>query len=181
MPHPRLATFQAEADKVVKTLLVEFSKLQTGRANASLIEHVEVEAYGHRQQLRTMAGISVQDARTLVIQPWDKSIMTNIEKALQTVNLGSTPVNDGVVIRINLPPMTEERRKDLVKVIHKLAEEAKVTIRQHRQVALDKIKNEEKDEDARFTQQDDVQKLVDKANSDIDNVKKKKEEEIMKV
>lgn len=181
MVHPRLIGFNAETDKVVKFLLAEFSKLQTGRANASLVDHLEVEAYGHRQQLRTLAGITVQDARTIVIQPWDKSIMTHVEKALQVANLGTSPVNDGHVIRLNLPPMTEERRRDLSKVVHKLAEEAKVSIRQQRQAVLDKIKTEEKDEDARYTQQDELQKLVDKANAQIEEVKKRKEEEIMKV
>ena len=181
MPHARLVAFAAEADKVVKFLLTEFSKLQTGRANASLVEHVEVEAYGHRQQLRTLAGITVQDAKTIVVQAWDKSVLTNIEKALQTANLGCNPVNDGHVIRLILPQMTEERRKDLTKVVHKLAEEAKVSVRQQRQTVLDKIKTEEKDEDQRYTQQDELQKLVDKANEQIEDVKKKKETEIMTV
>ena len=181
MTHVRLAPFQTEADNVIKYLLAEFSKLQTGRANASLVDHVEVEAYGHRQALKTLAGVSIQDARTIVIQPWDRTIMSNVEKALQQADLGASPVNDGTVIRLNLPQMTEERRKDLVKIIQKLAEEAKISIRQHRQTVLDKIKAEEKDEDARYTQQDDLQKMVDKANGDIENVRKKKEEEIMKV
>ena len=181
MPHPRLIAFGAEVDKVVKFLLTEFSKLQTGRANASLIDHLEVEAYGHRQQLRTLAGIAIQDARTIVVQSWDRSILSNVEKALQVANLGTSPVNDGHVIRINLPPMTEERRQQLSKVVHKLAEEAKVSVRQQRQTVLDKIKAEEKDEDARYTQQEELQKLVDKANSQIDDVKKKKEQEIMTV
>jgi ribosome recycling factor len=181
MPHPRLVTFAAETDKVVKFLLAEFSKLQTGRANAALVEHVEVEAYGHRQQLRTLGGITVQDARTIVIQPWDKSILTNVEKALQTANIGCNPMNDGNVIRLNLPQMTEDRRKDLTKVVHKLAEEAKVSVRQQRQAVLDKIKTEEKDEDARYTQQEELQKIVEKANAQIEDVKKKKETEIMTV
>ncbi|MDD5751329.1 MAG: ribosome recycling factor [Candidatus Peribacteraceae bacterium] len=181
MPHPRLTSFATETDKVVKFLLAEFSKLQTGRASAALVDHLEVEAYGHRQQLRTMAGITVQDARTIVIQPWDKSVMGNMEKALQTANLGTNPVNDGHVIRINLPPMTEDRRKDLTKVVHKLAEEAKISVRQQRQTVLDKIKAEEKDEDARYSQQDELQKLVEKANEQIEDIRKKKEQEIMTV
>ena len=181
MPHPRLIAFAAETDKVVKFLLTEFSKLQTGRASSSLVDHIEVEAYGHRQQLKTLAGVTVQDARSLVIQPWDHSILANVEKALQTANLGTSPVNDGHVLRVNLPPMTEERRKELTKVVQKLSEEAKISLRQHRQTVLDKIKTEEKDEDARFTQQDDLQKLVDKANVQIEELRKKKEQEVMTV
>jgi ribosome recycling factor len=145
------------------------------------VDHLEVEAYGHRQQLRTVAGITVQDARTIVIQPWDKSIMASVERALQMANLGTAPVNDGHVLRINLPPMTEDRRRDLSKVVHKLAEEAKVSVRQQRQMVLEKIKSEEKDEDARYTQQDELQKLVDRANAQIEDVRKKKEQEIMTV
>lgn len=181
MPSPRVTAFTTEADKVLKFLQNEFSKLQTGRASASLVDHLEVEAYGHRQQLKTLAGVTVQDARSLVIQPWDRSIISNVEKALQLANLGTSPVNDGQVLRINLPPMTEERRKELVKVVQRLAEEAKITLRQHRQAVLDKIKTEEKDEDARFTQQDDLQKLVDKANLQIEDLRKKKEQEVMTV
>ncbi|MFH1444761.1 MAG: ribosome recycling factor [Candidatus Peregrinibacteria bacterium] len=181
MPSPRVAVFSAETEKVLKFLQNEFSKLQTGRASAALVDHVDVEAYGHHQQLRTLAGISVQDARTIVIQPWDRSVMVNIEKALQIVDLGASPVNDGQVIRINLPPMTEDRRKDLTKVVQRLAEEAKITVRQHRQTILDTIKNEEKDEDVRYTQQDELQKLVDKANQSIEELRKRKEEEVMTV
>lgn len=181
MPHPRLVAFSADVDKVLKFLLAEFSKLQTGRANASLVDHVEVEAYGHRQQLKTLAGITVQDARSLVIQPWDRSILANVEKALQMANLGTSPVNDGQVLRINLPPMTEERRKELTKVVQKMTEEAKITLRQHRQAVLDKIKTEEKDEDARFSQQEEIQKLVDKTNLQIEELRKKKEQEVMTI
>ncbi|MDD5041266.1 MAG: ribosome recycling factor [Candidatus Peribacteraceae bacterium] len=181
MSSPRVAAFGTESDKVLKFLQTEFSKLQTGRASAALVDHLEVEAYGHRQQLKTLAGVTVQDARSLVIQPWDRSILANVEKALQTANLGTSPVNDGQVLRINLPPMTEERRKELTKVVQKLAEEAKITIRQHRQAVLDKIKTEEKNEDARFTQQDELQKLVDKVNLQIEELRKKKEQEVMTV
>lgn len=146
-----------------------------------LVDHLEVEAYGHRQQLKTLAGVTVQDARSLVIQPWDHSILTNIEKALQLANLGTAPVNDGHVLRINLPQMTEDRRKELTKVVQRLAEEAKITIRQNRQAILDKIKTEEKDEDVRYTQQDELQKLVDKANQAIEEARKQKEQEVMTV
>ena len=107
--------------------------------------------------------------------------MGNVEKALQAANLGTNPVNDGHVIRINLPPMTEDRRKDLSKVVSKLAEEARISVRQQRIAVLDTIKAEEKDEDARYTQQEELQKLVEKANAQIEDVKKKKETEIMTI
>ncbi|MFH0851847.1 MAG: ribosome recycling factor [Candidatus Peregrinibacteria bacterium] len=181
MPSPRVAAFSAETDKILRFLQTEFGKLQTGRASAALVDHLEVEAYGHRQPLKTLAGVTVQDARSLVIQPWDRSILADVERALQMANLGTSPVNDGQVLRINLPPMNEERRKELTKVVQKFSEEARITLRQHRQAVLDKIKAEEKDEDARFTQQDEIQKLVDKANLQIEELRKKKEQEVMTV
>ncbi|MDD4318979.1 MAG: ribosome recycling factor [Candidatus Peribacteraceae bacterium] len=176
----RIATFHAEVEKVLQHLKQEFGKLQTGRANASLVEHIDVEAYGVRQQLRAIAGVSVQDARTIVIQPWDRTVLQAIEKALSLVDLGSSPVNDGVVIRITLPPMTEERRSHLKKVVSSLSEEAKITVRKHRQNALDSIKTE-KDEDVKETLQKDLQKAVEEANAQIQDAAKKKEEEVMKV
>jgi len=180
MLDPRLASFQANADKVLAHLRGEFSKLQTGRANAALVEHIEVEAYGSRQPMKAVAGVSVQDARTIVVQPWDRSVLQNVEKALQLANLGASPVNDGAVIRINLPPMTEERRTQLKKVVSQLAEESRISLRKHRQEAHDIIKTE-KDEDVKETLLEDLQKHVDAANAAIADVSKKKEEEIMKV
>lgn len=180
MPDPRITQFQKDAEKILHFLHGEFSKLQTGRANAALVEHVDVDAYGQRVQLKTVAGISVQDARTIVIQPWDKSVLAAVEKALQMANLGTNPVNDGVVLRINLPPMTEERRKDLVKIVQKLTEEARISIRQARQETHDRIK-EEKDEDVKRTLTNSLQQEVDAINAKIDETRKKKEEEIMKV
>jgi ribosome recycling factor len=175
-----LSQFLTATENVLSHLRGEFAKLQTGRANAALVEHIEVDAYGQKQQLRTVAGISVADARTIVIQPWDRSVIQAIEKALQQVDLGSSPVNDGVVIRINLPPMTEERRSHLKKVVSTLAEEAKITIRKHRQEAQDKIKVE-KDEDVKETLLEQLQKAVDDANARITDLSKKKEEEVMKI
>lgn len=175
-----ISRFQQEAEKILTYLHGEFSKLQTGRASAALIEHVEVEAYGQRQPLRTVAGITVADARSIVIQAWDRSILQNIEKALQQGNLGTSPVNDGTVIRLNLPPMTEERRKQLTKVVSQLAEEARISIRKARQDIHDTIKRE-KEEDVRETLIERLQKSVDEANAKIAESAKKKEEEIMTV
>ena len=180
MPDPHIASFLREVDKVLQFLRNEFSKLQTGRANAALVEHVEVEAYGQRQPLRSVAGISVADARSIVIQAWDRTILADIEKALQKANLGTSPVNDGTVIRINLPQMNQERRVDLTKVVHKLAEEARISVRKHRQTIHDQIKTE-KDEDVKETLMKELQKSVDDANVKIGEVAKKKEEEIMTI
>jgi ribosome recycling factor len=180
MTDPRLTIFQIEADKVMQHLKQEFSKLQTGRANAALVEHIEVEAYGQRQALRNVAGITVADARTINIQPWDRSVMHNVEKALQLANLGASPVNDGVLIRLNLPPMTEERRSQLKKIVSQLSEEARIALRKHRQTVHDEIK-QEKDEDMKETLMENLQKAVDAANEAVAELAKKKEEEVMKV
>lgn len=180
MPHPALSTFSDQAKKVLEHLHGEFSKLQTGRASASIVEHVQVESYGQRMELRTMASISIQDATSIVIQPWDKSVLGSIEKALQQANLGTNPVNDGVVIRITLPPMTEERRKQLTKVVSELAEASKIKIRQFRHEAHDIVK-EEADEDERERGVKELQKLVDDANKKIEESTAKKSAEIMSV
>jgi len=180
MPDARIAVFLSEAEKVLVHLKNEFSKLQTGRANAALLEHLEVEAYGTKQQLRAVAGINVQDARTIVIQPWDRSILSVVEKAIAQADLGANPVNDGVVVRLTLPPMTEERRTHLKKVVATLAEEARISVRKHRQDVHDTIK-QEKDEDVKETLQKDLQKSVDDTNAKIADAAKKKEDELMKI
>ncbi|MEK7591179.1 MAG: ribosome recycling factor [Patescibacteria group bacterium] len=180
MTDPRIAQFHAHGDKILQFLSGEYSKLQTGRANAALIEHIEVEAYGQRQPLKTIAGISVTDARSMTVQPWDRSILANVDKAIQQSNLGVNPVNDGVMIRINLPPMTQERREQLAKVVHQLAEEARISLRKYRQEAHDAIKPE-KDEDVRETLNKDLQKAVDALNLHIGETAEKKEQEIMTI
>lgn len=180
MQDERIAGFLGEIERVLQRLRGEFSKLQTGRANASLIEHVEVEAYGTRQPLRNIAGITVQDAKTIVVQPWDQSVLQNVEKSLQQASLGTNPVNDGVVIRIVLPPMTEERRTQLKKIVSQLAEEARISVRKHRQDSHDRIKDE-KAEDVKATLMAALQKAVEDANAQIADAAKRKEDEVMKV
>jgi len=181
MADSRIENFNLEVEKILSHLHSEFSKLQTGRANASLLENVEVEAYGQKQPLKSVAGITVEDARSLVVQPWDRSIMGNVEKALTKADLGTSPVNDGSVIRINLPQMTEERRAQMKKIVHQLAEEARISIRQQRQDVNDAIKDEEKDEDARYTLLEELEKAVKTANEKVEESMKKKEEEVMTV
>lgn len=180
MPDNRISTFHEDVEKIIHFLQTELGKLQTGRANASLIEHIDVEAYGQRMQMKAVGSINIQDARTIVIQPWDRSVLQSIEKAIQQSDIGINPVNDGVVIRLNLPPMTEERRQQLTKLVHKLAEESRISIRQARQKAHDAIK-QDPNETLRGSLQDQLQKEVDKANERIDELREKKEEEVMKI
>jgi ribosome recycling factor len=160
---------------------MEFSRLQTGRASASVVEHISVDAYGQRQPLKAVAGISIGDSKTIVIQPWDRSIMGDVERALQAGDLGASVQNDGTVIRVILPSMTQERRLSLTKVVAKLSEEAKISLRQQRQTVHDAIKSSEKDEDQRFTLLESIDKTTKDMNTKIDEVKKQKEEELMKV
>jgi len=180
MADARIELLHSESEKVLHYLHTEFSKLQTGRANATLIEHVNVEAYGQSQPLKAVANISVQDAKTIVVQPWDKSTMQAVETALTKADLGTSPVNDGTVIRLTLPPMTEERRQQLVKVVSQLSEEARISVRQQRDRLREEIK-EEKDEDLRYGLLEELDKATQKANEKIEESKKKKEEEVMKV
>ncbi len=180
MADQHIASFQQEADKVLQFLHVEFSKLQTGRANPAVFELISVEAYGQHQPLKAVAGVSVQEGRTIVIQPWDPSILQAIEKAVSQADIGASPVNDGHILRITLPPLTEERRLQMTKTVHNLAEEARIGLRKHRQSALDAIKLE-KDEDIKKTLQGELQKQVDAYNVKIDDSRKKKEEEMMKI
>jgi len=180
MADSRISTFTSDVEKLLQYLQIEFSKLQTGRANASLVEHIDVDAYGQRQSIKAVAGISVQDAKTIVIQPWDRSILQAVEKAIQQSDIGINPMNDGAVIRISLPPMTEERRSQLVKIVQKLAEEARISVRQARQKAHDAVK-EDPNETLRASLQTELQKEVDKGNEKIDELRKKKEEEVMTI
>jgi ribosome recycling factor len=180
MADSRISTFTADVEKIMQYLQIEFSKLQTGRANASLVEHIDVDAYGQRQPMKAVAGISISDAKTIVIQPWDRSILQAVEKAIQQADIGINPMNDGAVIRLSLPPMTEERRTQLVKIVQKLAEEARISVRQARQKAQDAIK-EDPNETLRNSLVNELQKEVDKANGRIDELKNKKEEEVMTV
>ncbi|MFA6523008.1 MAG: ribosome recycling factor [Candidatus Peribacteraceae bacterium] len=180
MADARIAAFQIEVEKALSHLKTEFSGLQTGRANAALVERVQVEAYGVKQELRAIAGISVQDGRTIVIQPWDRSVLQAIEKGLSQVDLGTSPTNDGIVIRITLPPMTEERRTHLKKMVTQLSEDARIQIRKKRQELHDSFK-QEKDEDVKETLQKELQKAVDDANTKIGESAKKKEDEVMKI
>lgn len=181
MADARIETFNNEVQKVLTYLHGEFAKLQTGRANAALVENIIVVAYGQNQPLKAVAGVSVQDAKTIIVQPWDAATLAAVESAITKADIGINPVNDGSVIRLNLPPMTTERREQLVKLVHQLSEEGRISIRQQRQTAHDKIKDEEKDEDVRYTLLEELEKAVKSGNEKIEESKKAKEEEVMTV
>lgn len=172
-------------NKAVQNLEKDFSKLRTGRASTSLVEEVLVDYYNTPTPLNQLASISIPDSRTIAIQPWDRSSFSNVEKAIQKSDLGLNPVNDGKVIRINIPPLTEERRKDLVKVAKKYTEDAKIAVRNIRREANESLKkmknNKEISEDDMHSGQDKVQELTDRYTVRTDQAFSAKEKEIMEL
>lgn len=179
---PFIQSAIAEFDKTTHHLSEEYGRLQIGRANASLVEHVMVDAYGSIQPLRNLANISVPDARTIQIQAWDKSVMAAVEKGIQAANLNLNPINKGDMILINIPSLTEERRKELVKIVHRLAEEARISIRNARQTAHAKFKSmaQEKQitEDEAKGAEKRLQDKVDAANEKVAELSAAKEKAI---
>ena len=171
--------------KALSSLDKEFSRLRTGRATTSLLDGVRVDYYGTSTQLDQLASVATPDSRTITIQPWDRKAFADIEKAIMKSDLGLTPVNDGKVIRISIPPLTEERRKDLVKVGKKHTEEAKVAVRNIRRDANEALKKKKSDkkisEDDQHKGQEDVQKLTDSYIVKTDEAFSKKEKEIMEI
>ena len=170
-------------DKSIDSLKNEFKRVRTGRASPSLLDGIRVEYYGTMTPLNQMASLSVPESRLITIQPWDVSVIKDIEKAILKSDLGLTPSNDGKLIRISIPPLTEEGRKQLVKVIYKKSEEYKVSVRNVRRDANDLLKSLKKDgeisEDDAFKAQDQVQKITDEHIKLIDDVCKDKEKEIL--
>jgi ribosome recycling factor len=171
--------------KCVVSFQSDLKKLRTGRAHPSLIEHLKVDFYGNETPLNQVANVAVEDARTLSITPWDKSMVPVIEKAIHKSDLHLTPMTAGAVIRIPLPPLTEERRKDIIKVVHRDAEAARVSVRNVRRDVLAEVKEALKEklitQDDERRGQDDIQKLTDKAIADIDQQLAAKEKEILQV
>ena len=163
----------------------ELTKLRTGRATTALVDHLKVNYYGSDMPLTQVASVSVSDARSLTITPWEKGMVSAVEKAILASDLGLTPNTAGTVIRINLPPLTEERRKELSKHVHAEGENAKVAIRNVRRDAIQHVKELLKEkqvtEDDVRRAEDDIQKLTDKAVKDVDDVVKAKEQELMAV
>jgi ribosome recycling factor len=176
---------QEKMQKAVEAVDHEFSSLRTGRASVALVDTIHVDVYGSKMPLKQLATISTPDARSLVIQPFDKNTAGPIEKALMAANLGMTPTNDGKMIRMSVPPLTEERRKELVKLAKKMAEEGRVSIRNIRRHANDEIKKTEKhheiteDDRTRATKQ--VQDITDKFVKEIDDLVAKKEKDVMEI
>ena len=177
-----LKEVEDEMKKAIEATKREFSELRSGRANPKMVEGVRVNYYGTPTLLREIATISVPEARMLVISPWDPTSVKEIERAILQSELGITPVNDGKVIRLIVPPLSEERREDLTKIVKKISEEGKVSVRTIRQNGKDKIKTLEKEkkisEDDRFTAEADLQKLTDKYIADIDKLLVDKEKEL---
>ncbi len=172
-------------EKVIDNLETNYSEVRAGRANPAILNKVSVEYYGAPTPINQVASISVPEARLIVIQPWDRSILSQIEKAIEKADIGIHPVSDGQVIRLSFPELTEERRKELAKDIKKMAEEAKVAIRNVRRDEMDEakelLKNKEISEDEEKSLEDKIQKATDKYVAKIDEISEKKEKDIMSV
>jgi ribosome recycling factor len=180
-----LASVREKMDKTMEHVHREFSSIRTGRASTALLDGIHVDYYGSSVSLNQIANISVPDAKLLLITPYDKGGLADIEKAILKSDLGLTPNNDGKVIRLPIPDLTEERRKDLVKVVKRLAEDSRVSLRGIRRDANDQVKKAEKDgdvpEDESHRIQDEVQKILNEYVKKIDESLKTKEAEIMEV
>ena len=176
---------QARMAKSIEALRHNLVKVRTGRANAGLVDSIKVNYYGSDMPLSQVASVSVADARSIVITPWEKQMVGAVEKALLASDLGLTPNTAGTVIRLNIPPLTEERRKDLTKVVHHEGEDAKVAIRNIRRDANHQVKELLKDkqitEDDASRSEQEIQKITDAAIKDVDEVVKAKEQELMAV
>jgi ribosome recycling factor len=176
---------EATMRKSVDAALRNFNTIRTGRANTSLLDKISVEYYGAETQLKSLAGLTTPDAQTIQIQPFDQSSLGLIEKAIAMSDLGLTCNNDGRLIRINIPPLTEDRRKELCKIAARYAEEGKVALRNNRRDGIDRIKKLEKDgelsEDQSRDEQEKVQKLTDRFIAELDKHLSEKEAEILKV
>lgn len=180
-----IASMNSHMDKSIEALRKEYQRIRTGRASTSLLDEIRVDAYGNPSPLNQVATLSVPEARTITIQPWDAKMIQPIEKAIMNSNLGLNPANDGKMIRLTLPPLTEERRKDIVKQMKKNAEDAKVAVRNIRRDAIDQLKKLEKEkqisEDELKRAEKDVQDSTNSHVAKIDEVLAHKEKEVMEV
>uniref|UniRef100_A0A7V2ZMS4 Ribosome-recycling factor n=1 Tax=Ignavibacterium album TaxID=591197 RepID=A0A7V2ZMS4_9BACT len=183
--HPIIKDAKNRMDKTLEALRAELAKVRTGKATTALLDGIKVEYYGNMTPLNQVGNLTVLDAHTLSITPWDKSMVPVIEKAILEANLGFNPVSDGTNIKIPVPPLTEERRKDFVKIVKKFGEDAKIAIRNVRRDANEHLKKEQKDkkmsEDELKIAEEEVQKLTDQHIKMIDDLLKHKEKEIMEV
>ena len=182
---PIFQVYNEKMEKTIRILESDYASIRAGRANPAVLDKITVDYYGTPTPIQSLAAVSVSEARILVIQPWDKSTLKAIEKAIQVSDLGINPANDGMVIRIVFPPLTEERRKDICKQIRKQGEDSKVAIRSIRRDANDTFKKQKKSseisEDEQKTLEEDMQKLTDKFCKRIDEIASKKEKEILEI
>jgi len=182
---PSLQQAKQRMESALEALRREFASVRTGKATPALLDTVRVEAYGSRVPLNQVGTVSAPEPRLLTIQPWDKGLMKDIEKAIRESDLGLNPSNDGNIIRIPIPALTEERRKEYVRMLHKLAEEGRVAIRAARKDANDDVKAREKkehlSEDDVRREQNEIQKLTDSYIARVDEIMKHKEAEVMEV
>lgn len=182
---PVLSRYRERMEKAVSALKEEFASLRTGRASASLLDQVHVDAYGSSMPLNQVAAISVPEPRSLTVSVWDKGVVVSVEKAIRAAGLGLNPVVEGQNLRIPIPPLTEERRRDIAKLAGKYAEQQRVAVRNVRHHAMDDLKKAEKDgvisQDEHRKMQDEVQKMTDEAIKKVDEALKLKEQEIMQV
>ena len=180
-----LDILEIRMEDAIESLIREFSSVRTGKATPALLDSVRVEAYGSLVALNQVANVSTPESSLLVIQPYDKALLEDIERAIQTANLGLNPGNDGNLIRIPIPPLNEERRKEYVKVIHQMAEEAKVSLRHARKVGNDEVKVDLKDNQVSEDQGRDlllnIQEMTDRYTGRIEDLLKAKEKEIMAI
>lgn len=181
----RIEEYKPQFDKALEHLRQEISSLRTGRATPTLVEDVLVEAYGTKQSLKAVASISVSDAKTLVVDPWDKTLVPAVEAGIRASDVGISPVNDGKVIRLPLPELTTDRRQELVKVLHTKLEQARIAVRKIREDIRSKIDKAEKEknisEDEKFMLQESLEKTVKEYNDQIKAVGDEKEKEILTV
>lgn len=180
-----LLDLELRMQKTIEVYEGNLSEIRAGRANPAILNKISVEYYGVETPINQVAGISVPEARMIVIQPWDASVLKAIEKAILASDIGLNPNNDGKVIRLNFPDLTEERRKELAKEVRKIAEEAKVSVRSIRRDGMDTVKDEQKrseiTEDEKADLEDKIQKLTDKYVAEIDKILENKEKEIMNI
>ncbi len=185
MPDQAINEAKDKMQNALNYLHEEYGKLQTGRANAALVDGLTIEVFGSTMPLKGLANISIPESNQLAIQPWNRDHLPNIEKAITEANLGLNPSNDGIMIRLIIPPLTEDRRRDLVKLVHKYAEDSRVSIRNARHEALKKIeameKNKEISEDELKGKEKSLQAVVDEFNTKVEEDSKHKEKDIMTV
>lgn len=178
-----LSELRRKMNKAVDALKKDFLKIRTGRASTALLDGIKVDCYDTQMPIDQVATISVPESRLITIQPWDQTIMGNVEKSILKSELGLTPMNDGKIIRISIPPLTEERRKELAKLARKMAEENKISIRNFRREANEMLKElkteKEISEDTLYRSQDDVQKITDEFIKKVDETTAQKEQEII--